>query len=49
MHDLQSILEVTHDLVCRREGEGRNEGEGQLEWHDSIQEVIHPCEVIDVL
>lgn len=45
----QAILEGSHDAFRGCEGEGWDEGKGKLQWHDRIEQVIHPCDVIYVL
>ena len=45
---LQSILELSHDLHAAGEGDGGQSGEGQLKTHDSIENVVHAGEIVDV-
>ena len=44
-----SVGEVTHNLGGGGEGEDGEQGEGQLHGHDSVQEVVHAGQVVDIL
>ena len=50
-HELghEAICELAHDLLVASEGDGGDDGEGEHERHQTVQQIIHPAQILDVL